>query len=317
MRNQKNGVPRRGSDNGTPTVDAVEQKPSNKSSQADIKLLPFHPLADMFPLLEGKDFDDLVEDIKKNGLREKIDLYQGKIADGRNRYRALLRLGVDPSVEPDKYFRKAIYTHTIGGEIAPHEQTNDDRVRAYIISRNIHRRHLTAEQKRDLIAKLLIADPGKSDRLVAKQAGVSNTHVGKLRKELEKSGDVSTVDTRTDTKGRKQPARKASKPKPKDPLVINPIPLRFGVSVEPTGSAAGLGDDKPPVEAEIVQQPSASKPEPEKDWKVEMRETTALIDFAKFTIANIESGHLKISGDPERYRKWCDLKDRVAPLVKV
>jgi hypothetical protein len=93
--------------------------------------------------------------------------------------------------------------------------------------------------------------------------------------------------------------------------------LRFGVSVEPTGSAAGLGDDKPPVEAEIVQQPSASKPEPEKDWKVEMRETTALIAFAKFTIANIESGHLKISGDPERYRKWCDLKDRVAPLVKV
>jgi hypothetical protein len=164
---------------------------------------------------------------------------------------------------------------------------------------------------------LLIADPGKSDRLVAKQTGVSNTHVGKLRKELEKSGDVSTVDTRTDTKGRKQPARKASKPKPKDPLVINPIPLRFGVSVEPTGSAAGLGDDKPPVEAEIVQQPSASKPEPEKDWKVEMRETTALIAFAKFTIANIESGHLKISGDPERYRKWCDLKDRVAPLVKV
>jgi ParB-like chromosome segregation protein Spo0J len=271
----------------------------------------------MFPLLEGKDFDDLVEDIKKNGLREKIDLYQGKIADGRNRYRALLRLGVDPSVEPDKYFRKAIYTHTIGGEIAPHEQNNDDRVRAYIISRNIHRRHLTAEQKRDLIAKLLIADPGKSDRQVAKQTGVSNTHVGKLRKELEKSGDVSTVDTRTDTKGRKQPARKASKPKPKDPLVINPIPLRFGVSVEPTGSASGLGDDKPPVEAEIVQQPSASKPEPEKDWKVEMRETTALIDFAKFTIANIESGHLKISGDPERYRKWCDLKDRVAPLVKV
>src|ERR1700730_10409606 len=138
MRKQQNGAP------GTPTVDAVEQKTSNKSSQADIKLLPFHPLADMFPLLEGKDFDDLVEDIKKNGLREKIDLYQGKIADGRNRYRALLRLGVDPSGEPDKYFRKAIYTHTIGGEIAPHEQTNDDRVTAYVISRNIHRRHLTA-----------------------------------------------------------------------------------------------------------------------------------------------------------------------------
>src|ERR1700730_16765129 len=175
MRKQQNGAP------GTPTVDAVEQKTSNKSSQADIKLLPFHPLADMFPLLEGKDFDDLVEDIKKNGLREKIDLYQGKIADGRNRYRALLRLGVDSSVEPDKHFRKAIYTHTIGGEMAPHEQSNDDRVRAYIIPRSIHRRHLTAEQKRDLIAKLLIADPGKSDRAIAKIAKASPTTVGNVR----------------------------------------------------------------------------------------------------------------------------------------
>jgi ParB-like chromosome segregation protein Spo0J len=295
MRKQKNGAP------GTPTVDAVEQKPSNKSSQADIKLLPFHPLADMFPLLEGQDFADLVADIRENGLRQEEDIdvdVAGRIIDGRNRYLACIEAGVEPR----------FYTRRFREEAA---------LAAFIISKNVHRRHLTAEQKRDLIAKLLIADPTKSDRAIAKIAKASPTTVGTVRAKGEASGDVSKSDTRRDTKGRKQPARKASKPKPKDPLVINPLPLRFGVSVEPTGSAAGLGDDKPPVEAEIVQQPSASKPEPEKDWKVEMRETTALIDFAKFTIANIESGHLKISGDPERYRKWCDLKDRVAPLVKV
>jgi ParB-like chromosome segregation protein Spo0J len=295
MRKQKNGAP------GTPTVDAVEQKPSNKTSQADIKLLPFHPLADMFPLLEGQDFADLVADIRENGLRQEEDIdvdVAGRIIDGRNRYLACIEAGVEPR----------FYTRRFREEAA---------LAAFIISKNVHRRHLTAEQKRDLIAKLLIADPTKSDRAIAKIAKASPTTVGTVRAKGEASGDVSKSDTRRDTKGRKQPARKASKPKPKDPLVINPIPLRFGVSVEPTGSAAGLGDDKPPVEAEIVQQPSASKPEPEKDWKVEMRETTALIDFAKFTIANIESGHLKISGDPERYRKWCDLKDRVAPLVKV
>jgi ParB-like chromosome segregation protein Spo0J len=295
MRKRKNGAP------GTPTVDAVEQKPSNKSSQADIKLLPFHPLADMFPLLEGQDFADLVADIRENGLRQEEDIdvdVAGRIIDGRNRYLACIEAGVEPR----------FYTRRFREEAA---------LAAFIISKNVHRRHLTAEQKRDLIAKLLIADPTKSDRAIAKIAKASPTTVGTVRAKGEASGDVSKSDTRRDTKGRKQPARKASKPKPKDPLVINPIPLRFGVSVEPTGSAAGLGDDKPPVEAEIVQQPSASKPEPEKDWEVEMRETTALIDFAKFTIANIESGHLKISGDPERYRKWCDLKDRVAPLVKV
>ncbi len=97
--------------------------------------LEFHPLADLFPLMEGEEFDLLVADIKANGLREKIDLYQGKIVDGRNRYRALRRLGIDPNAEDKLYFRKAIYAHSNGGEIARHEQSNDDRVRAYVISR--------------------------------------------------------------------------------------------------------------------------------------------------------------------------------------
>lgn len=254
----------------------------------------------MFPLLEGQDFADLVADIRENGLRQEEDIdvdVAGRIIDGRNRYLACIEAGVEPR----------FYTRRFREEAA---------LAAFIISKNVHRRHLTAEQKRDLIAKLLIADPTKSDRAIAKIAKASPTTVGTVRAKGEASGDVSKSDTRRDTKGRKQPARKASKPKPKDPLVINPVSLRSGASVEPTGSTAGLGDDKPPVEAEIVQQPPAS------DWKTEMHETTALIDFAKFTIANVKSGHLKVTQDesvPEsaaRYRKWRDLKDRVEPLVR-
>jgi ParB-like chromosome segregation protein Spo0J len=204
MRKQKNGAP------GTPKVDALEQKPSNKSSQADIKLLPFHPLADMFPLLEGQDFADLVADIRENGLRQEEDIdvdVAGRIIDGRNRYLACIEAGVEPR----------FYTRRFREEAA---------LAAFIISKNVHRRHLTAEQKRDLIAKLLIADPTKSDRAIAKIAKASPTTVGTVRAKGEASGDVSKSDTRRDTKGRKQPARKASKPKPKDPLVINPVSLR-------------------------------------------------------------------------------------------
>ena len=48
----------------------------------------FHELANEHPLMEGDEFDNLVEDIRKHGILDPIMLYQGMILDGRNRYRA-------------------------------------------------------------------------------------------------------------------------------------------------------------------------------------------------------------------------------------
>jgi ParB-like chromosome segregation protein Spo0J len=89
----------------------------------------FHPLADLFPLLEGQEFDDLVADIKKNGLREPITLLGSRILDGRNRYRACLKAGVE----------------------VRHRDFYGDNAAAFVVSMNLHRRQLN-ESQRALVA---------------------------------------------------------------------------------------------------------------------------------------------------------------------
>ncbi|MEV7013348.1 DUF5131 family protein [Streptosporangium sp. NPDC051022] len=67
------------------------------------KLGPYevHPAADAYPLIEGEEFDKLVDSIKRNGLREPIILNHDKtvLIDGRNRYRACEIAAVDPVFE--------------------------------------------------------------------------------------------------------------------------------------------------------------------------------------------------------------------------
>src|SRR5215472_522452 len=58
-----------------------------------------HPLANMFPMIEGNAFEELKRDIAAQGILEPIRLYQGMILDGRNRYAAGKAVGHSFSVE--------------------------------------------------------------------------------------------------------------------------------------------------------------------------------------------------------------------------
>ena len=59
---------------------------------------------------------------------------------------------------------------------------------SYVISANIHRRHLTAEDKDRLILQLLKTDPTKSNRQVAKLTDTSHPHVAKIAGAGRKGG---------------------------------------------------------------------------------------------------------------------------------
>ena len=84
---------------------------------------------------------------------------------------------------------------------------------AYVVSNNIRRRHLNGEQKRELIAQLLKLYPGKSDNAIGKEVGAHNETIAAVRKAAIAQGDVTESVTRTDTKGRQQPAKKPPKSK--------------------------------------------------------------------------------------------------------
>jgi N6-adenosine-specific RNA methylase IME4 len=94
----------------------------------------FHPLAAIFPLIEGAEFEALVADIRVNGLREAIWLHpNGSILDGRNRYRACVEAKVKPR------FRT---------------WPCDESPVKFILSLNLRRRHLNESQKGRLSLKV-------------------------------------------------------------------------------------------------------------------------------------------------------------------
>jgi hypothetical protein len=141
---------------------------------------------------------ELAADIKKNGLFDLPKVWREdddspwQLLDGRNRLDAM-EIACGPGTA------NIANTRTVDSSVDPYD---------YVISANIKRRHLTAKQKRELIAKLLKAQPEKSNRQIAEAVKVHHGTVGAVRDEMEGRGEISHVATHTDTKGRDQPANK-------------------------------------------------------------------------------------------------------------
>lgn len=112
--------------------------------------LKSHPLADLFPLMEGAEFERLVADIKDNGLRDPIILHDGLILDGRNRYRACCEANVKPTVK---------------------EWDGLGTAEAFVISKNLNRRHLNESQRAMIAGKLANLPTGKRADLAQKNQG--------------------------------------------------------------------------------------------------------------------------------------------------
>ncbi len=168
-------------------VDGSEQVGSAAEEAIILQLLPVtqeantarlaHPFADMFPRMRGKPFKELVEDVRQHGIREKIVLApDGRILDGRNRYEAAVAAGKEIIPEMFENF-----------------QFNDEaKMRAFVVSRNVHRRHLNQSQ-RAVGAAMSAKLHNISTEHAAKQWSVSKRTVESAKKVLDGCTDTLIV----------------------------------------------------------------------------------------------------------------------------
>lgn len=109
--------------------------------------LEFHPYADLFPLIEGADFEAFCASFRRDGYdrRQPIVTYGNQILDGRNRYRACEATGVAPQ------FRE-FDPESEGGPLD------------FVIRMNLPRRHLDESQRALVAARIANLHQGRPEK---------------------------------------------------------------------------------------------------------------------------------------------------------
>ena len=105
---------------------------NGESAEHEAKPIRFHPFANILPMLAEERLRELAQDLRERGLVDPIMLHEGQILDGRCRYLACQVASVEPRFK---------------------DYVGDDPL-GFVVSRNLHRRHLTESQRAIVAARL-------------------------------------------------------------------------------------------------------------------------------------------------------------------
>lgn len=112
----------------------------------------FHEAADIFPRMTDDEFESFKKDIAENGLQTAIvTIPNGQIIDGRHRWRACME------------------THT-----QPRYQVYQGNPWTYVISANLHRRHLNTSQRAMVVARIADRKPGLRNQSAPRNRGADH-----------------------------------------------------------------------------------------------------------------------------------------------
>jgi hypothetical protein len=117
--------------------------------------IPFHPLANLFPLIDGAAAVELTADIRQNGVREPLVVHESMFLDGRNRY---LR-AIDAEIIADSMTLGDLQKAGIPIRFFDPETEGDPL--AFVLSLNLHRRHLSESQREMIAAEIATMRQGR------------------------------------------------------------------------------------------------------------------------------------------------------------
>lgn len=123
-----------------------------------LALYEFHEVANIFPMMSDEEYRNLVNDVKENGQHMPIYIWQNKIIDGRNRYKACCELGIAPLVE---------------------QWDGEGSLVSFVVSLNLNRRHLDTSQRAMVAARLANLGEGRPQK-TAEISAVSQTQAATL-----------------------------------------------------------------------------------------------------------------------------------------
>ena len=179
--------------------------------------LKIHPAAELFPPMTEAEFLGLKEDIREHGQREDIVVWQGQLIDGRHRLRACRELGIEPHIA---------------------ELMDSTDPWQYVVSHNLHRRHLTTAQRAMVGDKLASRKQGEkkpdsgiplSQPTQAEAAAMLNVSVDSVKqaRKIRKTATPETVaavergeitlNAAVETVKPAKATKKPAKSKPADP----------------------------------------------------------------------------------------------------
>ena len=138
----------------------------NEVYELDGKRYTVHPATALFPLLEGAEFESLVDSIRERGVRHPVLVRGSEIVDGRNRARAAREAGILPPVV---------------------ELAEDDDPCIVVADENLQRRDLPQTRKVVLASQLRRL----SLRIAERKRGVAGTPISVAKPSAEPASDGS------------------------------------------------------------------------------------------------------------------------------